>query len=80
MAKGKCNLPASPTKSSGFCKKIAAEFQVTVFDKNDTPKTEPRKLSEEGKKQTHDFYNKNDISRQMTGIRDVKTVKYNMGV
>ncbi|GFR05647.1 uncharacterized protein TNCT_283711 [Trichonephila clavata] len=32
------------------------------------------------KKQIYDFYDRDDINRQMPGIKDVKTVKSNMGV
>ncbi|GFR03224.1 hypothetical protein TNCT_446321 [Trichonephila clavata] len=57
-AKVKRNLLASSTKAVEFVKKIAAKFQVTVFDKNDAPKAVLRKLSDEGKKQIYDFYNR----------------------
>ncbi|GFQ94674.1 hypothetical protein TNCT_179411 [Trichonephila clavata] len=40
----------------------------------------PRKLTDEGKKQIYDFYDRDDINRQMPGRKDVKTVKSNMGV
>ncbi|GFQ70371.1 hypothetical protein TNCT_402871 [Trichonephila clavata] len=76
VAKVKRNLPTSPTKAVEF----AAEFQATVFDKNDALKVVPRKLMDEGKKQIYDFYDRGDINRQMPGINDVKTVKSNMGV
>ncbi|GFQ80409.1 hypothetical protein TNCT_606241 [Trichonephila clavata] len=58
VAKVKRNLPASSTKAVEFVKKIAAEFQVTVFDKNNNPKALLRKLTDEGKKQIYDFYNR----------------------
>ncbi|GFR30945.1 hypothetical protein TNCT_508541 [Trichonephila clavata] len=38
VSKVKRNLPASPTKAVEFIKKITAEFQVTVFGKNDALK------------------------------------------
>ncbi|GFR30682.1 hypothetical protein TNCT_681201 [Trichonephila clavata] len=38
VAKVKRSLPDSPTKAEEFVKKMAAEFQVTAFDKNDVPK------------------------------------------
>ncbi|GFQ82797.1 hypothetical protein TNCT_239611 [Trichonephila clavata] len=50
VAKVKRNLPASPTKAGEVVKKISAEFQVAVFDKNAAPKAVPRKLTDEGKK------------------------------
>ncbi|GFU93285.1 hypothetical protein TNCV_1860161 [Trichonephila clavipes] len=49
-AKIKRYLPASPTKAVEVVKKIAAEFQIAVFDKNDAPKAVPRKLMDESKK------------------------------
>lgn len=79
VAKVKRNLPASPTKAVEVVKKIASEFHIAVFDKNDAPKAAPRKLTDEGKKLICDFYNRDDISRQMPGIKDVKTVKSNTG-
>lgn len=50
------------------------------MDKNDVPKLAPRKLTDEGKKLICVFYNRDDISRQMPGIKDVKTVKSNTGM
>lgn len=79
VAKIKRNLPASPTKAMDVIKKIASEFNIDVFDKNVAPKAAPRKLTVEGKKLICDFYNRDDISRQMPGIKDVKTVKSNNG-
>ncbi|GFQ85053.1 hypothetical protein TNCT_217721 [Trichonephila clavata] len=40
----------------------------------------PRKLTDEGEKQIHDFYNRDDISRQTPNIKDNKTVKSHVGV
>ncbi|KAF9411133.1 hypothetical protein HW555_009995 [Spodoptera exigua] len=72
VAKVKRNLPVSPTKAVEVVKKIAAEFKITASDKSNAPKAVPRKLTDEGKKQICDFYNRDDVSRQMPGIKDVK--------
>lgn len=80
VAKIKCNLPASPTKAVAVVKKIASEFNIAAFDENNAPKGTPRKLTDEVKKLICDFYNKDDISKQMPGIKDAKTVKSNTGV
>lgn len=79
VAKVKRYLPASPTKAVEVVKKIAAEFQVSVFDKNDSLKAVPRKLKDEVKRQICDFYNRDDISRQLPGMKDVKSIKSNTG-
>ncbi|KAJ8720597.1 hypothetical protein PYW08_006062 [Mythimna loreyi] len=79
VAKVKRNLPVSPTKAVEVVKKIAAEFKITASDKSNAPKAVPRKLTDEGKKQICDFYNRDDVSRQMPGIKDVKTVKSSTG-
>lgn len=80
VAKIKRNLPASPTKAVEVIKKIASEFNIAALDKNDVPKLAPRKLTDEGKKLICVFYNRDGISRQMPGIKDVKTVKSNTGM
>lgn len=79
VAKIKRNLPASPTKAVEVVKKIAYQFNIATSDKNDAPKAALRKLTDGGKKLICDFYNRDDISCQMPGIKDVKTVKSNTG-
>lgn len=39
----------------------------------------PQKLTDQVKKQICDFYDRDDISRQMPGMKDVKSIKSNTG-
>lgn len=50
VAKIKRNLLASPTKAVEVVKKIASEFNIVAFDKNDAPTPAPRKLTDFGGK------------------------------
>ncbi|CAG5046355.1 unnamed protein product [Parnassius apollo] len=81
VAKVKRNLPASPTKAFEVAKKIAAEFQVAESEKNDSPEAVPRKLMDDllCEQRTIKNFNRDDISRQMPGMKNVKTIKSNTG-
>lgn len=79
VAKVKRNLPTSPTKAEAVVKKIAAEFQIAVPSEIVSANAMPWKLTTELKQQISDFYNRDDISRQMPGMKDVKSFKSNVG-
>ncbi|KAL3290261.1 hypothetical protein HHI36_023611 [Cryptolaemus montrouzieri] len=66
VTKVNLNLPTSPTKAVGL---VGSEFHIAGFDENGAHKAAPPKLTDVGKKLICEFYHRDDINRQMPGMR-----------
>ena len=75
VSRSRKTLPRSPTKKTAVVKKLAMEVFPSIVSSLTEKKTRQTKLSCSIKEKVMQFFNRDDISRQAPGKRDVKLVK-----